>query len=128
MERENYFIILFSIILVTSLIYFYSNIGSFECYVVNSTKDVMSDIKYEFEPQGSLYGQTRIYRFIISSSAKNMEYYGMKITDSKGDVLFSQIGEEPDGGSMVASLIINQSENITVERFFKKKCFVEIRL
>ncbi|MFH1229236.1 MAG: hypothetical protein V1678_02310 [Candidatus Aenigmatarchaeota archaeon] len=128
MEKENYFIILFSAILVSSLFYFYSNMSSFECYVINSTKDVMSDIKYDFEPEGSLYGQTRIYRFIISSTAKNIEYYGMNITDAEGNVLFSQLGSEPDGGSIVYSMRINETKEITTKRFFKKKCFPEIVL
>jgi hypothetical protein len=128
MEKDNYFIILFSVILVTSLIYFYSNIDSFECFVINSTKDSMSDITYDFEPQGSLYGQTRIYRFVISSTGNDIEYYGMKIVDSKGNVLFSNIKNQPDGGSLMTSLRINQSENITVDRFFKRKCFPEKRL
>lgn len=95
MEKEDYFIILFSVILITSLIYFYQNLGSFGCYMENTTKDVMSDIKYEFEPNGSLYGKTKIYRFDIVSSRKNLEYYGMKIT-KLDEVLFSENDTNPE--------------------------------
>jgi hypothetical protein len=127
MEKENYFIILFSVILVTSLIYFYSNIGDFECYVLNSTSDVMGDITYDFEPQGSLYGKTRIYRFIIASTLKNLEYYGMEIKNGN-ETLFFQVGKEPEGGSIVTSLMINETDKITVNRFFKKKCYPQVVL
>ena len=124
MDKENYFIILFSVILATSLIYFYQNLDSFNCFVENSTKDVMSDIKYEFEPEGSLYGKTKIYRFVISSSKKSLEYYGMEIKNGN-QTLFLQTGTEPEGGSLVSTLTINESDQITVKRFFKKKCYSE---
>jgi hypothetical protein len=93
----------------------------------NTTRDVMSDIKYEFEPNGSLYGKTKIYRFNIVSSRKNLEYYGMKITNGD-EVLFFEAGTTPEGGSIVATLIINETDVINVDRFFKKKCFSEVRL
>jgi hypothetical protein len=127
MEKEDYFIILFSAILITGLYYFYQNLGSFECFMENTTRDVMSDIKYEFEPNGSLYGKTKIYRFNIVSSRKNLEYYGMKITNGD-EVLFFEAGTTPEGGSIVATLIINETDVINVDRFFKKKCFSEVRL
>jgi len=127
MEKEDYFIILFAVILITSLLYFYVNIGSFECFMENTTKDVMADIKYDFEPNGSLYGKTKIFRFNIVSSRNNLEYYGMRIT--KGDeVLFFKFETDPAGGSIVATLLINETDSINVERFFKKKCFPEVRL
>jgi hypothetical protein len=127
MQKEDYFIILFSAILITGLYYFYQNLGSFECFMQNTTRDVMSDIKYEFEPNGSLYGKTKIYRFNIISSGKNLEYYGMKITNGD-DVLFFQAGTNPEGGSIVATLVINETDVINVDRFFKKKCYSEVRL
>lgn len=127
MEKEDYFIILFAAILITSLIYFYQNLDSFKCFVENTTKDVMSDIKYEFEPNGSLYGKTKIYRFDISSSGKDLEYYGMRITN-EDEVLFFKIETDPAGGSIVATLLINETNVINVERFFKKKCYSEVRL
>ena len=127
MEKEDYFIILFSAILITGLFYFYQNLGSFECFVENTTKDVMSDIKYEFEPNGSLYGKAKIYRFNILSSGKKLEYYGMKITKGS-EVLFFEVGTSPEGGSIVATLVINETDEIIVDRFFKKKCFSEVRL
>jgi len=127
MEKEDYFIILFAVILITSLLYFYENIESFECFMENTTKDVMTDIKYDFEPNGSLYGKTKIFRFNIFSSRNNLEYYGMKIT--KGDeVVFFKFETAPGGGSIVATLLINETDVINVERFFKKKCFSEVRL
>lgn len=127
MQKEDYFIILFSAILITGLYYFYQNLGSFECFMENTTRDVMSDIKYEFEPNGSLYGKTKIYRLNIVSSGKNLEYYGMKITNGD-EVLFFEAGTNPEGGSIVATLVINETDVINIDRFFKKKCFSEVRL
>lgn len=127
MQKEDYFIILFSAILITGLYYFYQNLGSFECFMENTTRDVMSDIKYEFEPNGSLYGKAKIYRFNIISSGKSLEYYGMKITNGD-EVLFFEAETNPEGGSIVATLVINETDVINVDRFFKKKCFSEVRL
>jgi len=127
MEKEDYFIILFAVILITSLLYFYQNIDSFECFMENTTKDVMADIKYEFEPNGSLYGKTKIFRFNIVSSRNNLEYYGMRITNGD-EVIFFKFETAPEGGSIMATLLINETDSINVERFFKKKCFSEVRL
>ena len=128
MQKEDYFIFLFIAILAIGLIYFYQNIESFNCFVENSTQNVMSDIKYEFEPEGSLYGKVKIYRFNILSSKKDLEYYGMKITNGNGDVLFSDIETSPEGGSIVATLLVNETDVINVNRFFKKKCYAEVKL
>ena len=92
----------------------------------NSFSSVMSDINYEFEPQGSLYNKVKVFRFTISSSRKRIEYFGMKISRENGEVLFFENRTEPEGGSIVAT--INETENLTVNRFFKKKCYSEIQL
>ena len=86
----------------------------------------MSDINYEFEPQGSLYSKTKIFRFTILSSRNRLEYFGMKIIGENEEVLFFENRTEPEGGSIVAT--INETENLTVSRFFKKKCYSEIQL
>ena len=128
MEKEDYFIVLFAVILLTSLYYVYRNMSDFECFVETTIKNAMSDIKYEFEPEGSLFGKTKIYRFSITSSASNLEYFSMKITNGRGEVLFFEAGTEPAGGSIVKSLAISETDTISVERVFKKKCFPEVRL
>ena len=128
MQKEDYFIILVASILATSLIYFYQNLSSFECFMQNSTQNVMSDITYSFEPNGSLYGKVKIYRLDIASNQKDIEYYGMTITDSGGNQLFSEIDKDVQGGSITATLTINETSSITVRRFFKRKCYAEVQL
>lgn len=129
MNKEDLFIIVFLIILATSIIYFYRNIESFDCFMDQNFGNVMSDIKYEFEPEGSLYGKTRIYRFIISSSMNRLEYYGMSISTEDGETLFFDNRTEPEGGSIVTTISL-KSENdiVVVSRFFKKKCYPEVQL
>jgi hypothetical protein len=128
MEKGDLLIIIFLAILITSLIYLYKNLSSFECYMETLTSNAMSDINYEFEPQGSLYGKTKIFRFNIFSSKKGIEYYGMNITNETGGTLFFENMTEPEGGSIIATLTFNESEKFNVDRFFKKKCFNEIHL
>jgi hypothetical protein len=128
MEKEDVLVIIFLIILIAGLVYLYQNLGSFECSVENSFSTAMNDINYEFEPEGSLYSKTKIFRFTISSSRKRLEYFGMKITKENGEVLFFENRTEPEGSSIVATINLNETEKITVNRFFKKKCYSEIQL
>ncbi|MFH0928821.1 MAG: hypothetical protein V1818_00520 [Candidatus Aenigmatarchaeota archaeon] len=129
MDKGDIFLVLFLIILATSFIYIYQNMGSFDCYVEYSFGDVMSNIEYEFEPDGSLYGKTRIYRFIISSSRNRLEYYGMSITAKDGQELFFKNLTNPEGGSIITTISLNSEDDVViVERFFKKMCYEEIRL
>ena len=79
MQKEDIFIVICAIILISSITFVYKNMDSLQCFTETSTKTAMSDIKYEFEPEGSLYGKTKIYRFNIVSSANNLEYYSMKV-------------------------------------------------
>jgi len=124
MEREDALVIVFLIILIFGLFYLYQNLNSFQCYMENSFR-TSSDISYEFEPQGSLYSKVKVFRFAITSSSKKLEYFGMRISKDE-EVLFFENRTEPEGGSIVAT--INETENITVERFFKEKCQPETRL
>jgi len=126
MEKEDFLIIIFLIVLIIGLIYFYQNLESFECFIETSFSTVISDINYEFEPEGSLYSKTKIYRFTILSSRKRIEYFGMKITKENGEFLFFENRTEPEGGLIVAT--INETEKVIVNRFFKKKCYPEIQL
>jgi len=126
MEKEDFLVIIFLGILIIGLIYLYQNLNSFECFMENSLSTPMSDINYEFEPQGSLYSKTKIFRFTISSSRNRLEYFGMKIIGENEEVLFFENRTEPEGGSIIAT--INETENLTVNRFFKKKCYSEIQL
>jgi hypothetical protein len=128
MEKGDLLIIIFLAILITSLIYLYQNLASFECSIETSTSTAMSDINYEFEPEGTLYSKTMIFRFNILSSKNKIEYYGMNITNDAGKTLFFENRTEPEGGSIVATLNLNESEKFNVDRFFKKKCFSEIHL
>lgn len=129
MNKGDYLAIIFLAILAIGLIYFYQHIESFDCYIDYSFGNVMSDIDYEFEPEGSLYGKTRIYRFIISSSGNRLEYYGMNITKEDGEELFFQNRTNPEGGSLITTINLDsEDEIIIVERFFKKKCYAEVRL
>jgi hypothetical protein len=128
MEKGDLLIIIFLAILITSLIYLYQNLASFECSMETSTSTAMSDINYEFEPEGTLYSKTMIFRFNILSSKNKIEYYGMNITNDAGKTLFFENRTEPEGGSIVATLNLNESEKFNVDRFFKKKCFSEIHL
>lgn len=126
MKKEDAFIVLSASILIISIAYFYNNIGSFECYVNNIGKSAMTGIVYNFEPNGSLYGNVKIYRFEIESSDSSLEYYGMSIKSSNGTSIFSEIDKEPDGGLITAT--VNVSDSLTVERYFKKMCYPEVRL
>jgi hypothetical protein len=126
MEKEDFLVIIFLGILIIGLIYLYQNLSSFECSMENSFSNVMTDINYEFEPQGSLYNKVKVFRFTISSSRKRIEYFGMKISRENGEVLFFENRTEPEGGSIVAT--INETENLIVSRFFKKKCYSEVQL
>jgi len=125
MKREDFLIIIFAVILITSLIYLYQNLSSFECSMESSFSNVMSDINYEFEPEGSLYSKTKVFRFNILSSRNRLEYFGMIITRGE-EILFFENRTEPEGGSIVAT--INLNENVTANRFFKKKCYPEVKL
>jgi hypothetical protein len=125
MKREDFLIIIFAVILITSLIYLYQNLSSFECSMESSFSNVMSDINYEFEPEGSLYSKTKVFRFNILSSRNRLEYFGMIITKGE-EILFFENRTEPEGGSIVAT--INLNENVTANRFFKKKCYPEVKL
>jgi hypothetical protein len=126
MNKGDYLAIMFLAILATSLFYFYLNLESFDC---SMDQYFGNDIEYEFEPQGSLYGKTRIYRFIISSPRSRLEYYGMNITKEDGEELFFQNRTNPEGGSIVTTISLNNEEEVlVVDRFFKKKCYAEVRL
>lgn len=128
MEKGDLLIIIFLAILITSITYLYLNLASFECSMETSTSNAMTDINYEFEPQGSLYSKTRIFRFNILSSKNRLEYFGMNITNETGGSLFFENRTEPEGGSIVATLLLNEDQKVNVDRFFKKKCFTEIHL
>lgn len=120
--------LLFLIILATSFVFIYQNLESLECYMEYSYGDIMSDIEYEFEPEGSVYGKTKIFRFIISSSKSTIEYYGMEITDREGETLYFENLTDSEGGSISFSLEADENETLSVRRFFKKKCYPEIEL
>lgn len=126
MKREDFLIIMFLMILIFGLVYFYQNLSYFECSMESSFSTAMSDVNYEFEPQGSSYSKTKVFRFIISSSRNRLEYFGMKISKENGEILFFENRTEPEGGSLIAT--INETEKIVVNRFFKKRCYPEIRL
>jgi hypothetical protein len=126
MEREDILVIIFLIILIFGIIYLYKNLNSFECSMENLFSNAMSDINYEFEPQGSSYSKTKVFRFTISSSKNRLEYFGLKISKENGDVLFFENRTEPEGGAIVTTL--NETEKIIVSRFFKKKCYPEVKL
>jgi hypothetical protein len=128
MERGDILTIVFLIILTVSLAYLYQNLGSFECYMESFFRNPMDDISYEFEPEGSLYSKTKIFRFIILSSNKKIEYFGMNITNEGGETLFFENRTEPEGGSIIFTLNLEDAGNVNVKRFFKKKCFPEIHL
>ena len=128
MNRENVLIIMFSIILASGLFYLYQNLSSFECFMESSFSTAMSDISYEFEPQGSSYSKTRVFRFTITSSKNKLEYFGMKISNETGNVLFFEKRTEPEGGSIMATVTMDENQGVIVNRFFKKKCYSEIQL
>jgi hypothetical protein len=128
MEKGDILTIIFLAILITSLTYLYENLSSFECYMETSTSSAMTNINYEFEPQGSLYSKTKIFRFNILSSNNRLEYFGMNITNETGGTLFFENRTEPEGGSIVATLALNEDQKVNVDRFFKKRCFDEIHL
>ncbi|MEM5778449.1 MAG: hypothetical protein QXD43_02130 [Candidatus Aenigmatarchaeota archaeon] len=125
MERGDILAIIFLIVLIISLIYLYQNLSSFECFIERSFNNVMSDVSYEFEPEGSLYGKSKIFRFTISSSRERLEYFGMKVMKNN-ETLFFENRTEAHGGSIIAT--INETENLKVDRFFKKKCYSEVHL
>ena len=104
MKKEDILLILFLVILATSFIYIYQNLESLDCYIDYSYGDIMADITYEFEPEGSLFGKTKIFRFLISSNRNRLEYFGMEVTDEKGEVLFFENMTNPGGGSLSASI------------------------
>jgi len=130
MEREDITIIIFLIILVIGIFYLIQNLSSFECSMEDmfSTKDVMTDISYEFEPEGSLYSKTKVFRFAIYSSKSKLEYFGMEVSNENGETLFFDNRTQKEGGSIVATLSLNETEKLTVRRFFKKECYPEVRL
>ena len=128
LDRGNVFLLLFLIILATSFIYIYQNIDSLDCYMDSTYGDVMGDIKYEFEPEGSSYGKTKIFRFTISSLRRRIQYYGMEVTKEDGEVLFFENFTNPEGGSISISIESEENETLTVKRFFKKICYPEIVL
>jgi hypothetical protein len=128
MKREDIFLILFLVILATSLVYIYQNLESLDCYIDYSYGDLMSDINYEFEPEGSLFGKTKIFRFLISSNRNRLEYFGMEIKDGQGEILFFENITNPEGGSLSASIEVGENETVIVKRFFKKMCYPEVEL
>ena len=128
MNRDYAFLALFLVILITSFIFIYLNSESLDCSMEQSFGDVMSDINYEFEPEGSSYGDAKIIRLFINSYRGRIEYYGMEITDDRGEVLFFENLTNPEGGSITASLKLGEDETVNVKRFFKKKCFPEVLL
>ena len=101
--------------------------SSFECSMETSIGSAKSDVNYEFEPEGSLYSKTKIFRFYVLSSNNKLDYYGMKISRGE-ETLFFENRTEPEGGSIVATLTLNETDKVTVNRFFKKKCFAEVQL
>jgi hypothetical protein len=127
MKREDIFIIIFLMMLIFGLYYLYQNRDSFECFAENAV-NTGSDVIYEFEPEGSVYSKTKVFRFNVFSSRKSLEYFGMNISKENGEVLFFENRTAPEGGSIVSTLIVNESENFTVNRFFKKRCYPEVRL
>jgi hypothetical protein len=128
MKRDYAFLTLFVVILITSFIFIYQNSESLDCSMERSFGDVMSDISYEFEPNGSSYGNTKILRFFISSYRGRIEYYGMEVTDKDGKVLYFENLTNHEGGSLSASFELEENESVNVKRFFKKKCFPEVVL
>ena len=127
MKREDIFIVIFLMMLIIGLCYLYQNRSSFECFMENAIS-TGSDVSYEFEPEGSVYSKTKVFRFNVFSSRKSLEYFGMKISNENGEVLFFENRTEPEGGSIVSTLTLNESENFIVNRFFKRKCYPEVRL
>ena len=128
MKKGDILLAFFLILLAVGLYYFYQNLESFDCYVDYTFGNAMSDIEYEFEPEGSLYGKTRIYRFIIYSPKNRLEYYGMNITNGNETVFF-QNRTNPEGGSLITTVNLpSENETVTVDRFFKKRCYAEVRL
>lgn len=127
MERGDVLAIFFVIVLIVGLLYFYQNLSSFQCSIEKSFSTDTSGISYEFEPQGSLYSSTRVFSFTISSSNNRLEYFGMRIIKN-GDVIFSENRTEPSGGSILSTVSVNETDNVTAERFFKKTCYPEVRL
>lgn len=129
MKIGDVLIVIFLVILVIGLIYFYQNLSSFDCFIEQTFGTLMSDIKYEFEPEGSFYGKTRVLRFIISSSRSRLEYFGMEISKENGDILFFENRTNPEGGSIIATVkLANETEKLNINRFFKKKCYPEVQL
>lgn len=126
MEKEDILVIIFLVVLIIGLGYLYQNLNSFECFIESSYSNVMSDVNYEFEPQGSLYSKTKVFRFTVTSSRNKLEYFGMKISRENGEVLFFENRTEPEGGSIIAT--VNETENVFVNRFFKKRCYSEVKL
>ena len=128
MEKSDVLILIFLLILIFALYYLYQNLSSFECSFESTFSNVMSDVNYAFEPEGSVYSKTKIFRFTISSSRNRLEYFGMIITKENGINLFFENRTEPGGGSIVATLSLDEAEGIIVNRFFKKECYPEIKL
>ena len=128
MERGDILIVIFLLILIFGLFFFYQNSSSLECSTESMFSNVMSDVNYAFEPQGSIYSKTRIFRFDISSSRNRLEYFGMSIIREDGETLFFENRTDPGGGSIVATLNLSETEEIAVNRFFKKRCYSEVRL
>ena len=92
-----------------------------------SMNGVMGNIEYSFEPAGSIYGKTRIYRFVITSYDSRLEYFGMEVRNGE-EILFFENMTNPEGGTLSTVLEIEESEDIEVKRFFKKKCYPETDL
>ena len=127
MNRGDILVFVFLAILAAGFIYLYINLDSFDCYMERSVGNVMSDIEYEFEPNGSIYGKTAIYRFTITSEISRLEYFGMSIKNGEEQIFFEN-RTVPQGGSIVASVNLSEYDNITISRFFKKTCYEEVRL
>ena len=127
MERGDVLAVVSVIVLIAGLFYFYQNLSSFQCSFEKSFSTVTSDISYEFEPQGSLYSETMVFRFTITSSKSRLEYFGMRVIKN-GNVIFFENRTEPDGGSILSTVSVNSTDNVTAERFFKKMCYPEVLL
>ena len=127
MDSGDAFLILALVIVATSFIYIYLNMESLDCYMDYSMNGVMGNIEYSFEPAGSIYGKTRIYRFVITSYDSRLEYFGMEVRNGE-EILFFENMTNPEGGTLSTVLEIEESEDIEVKRFFKKKCYPETDL
>lgn len=127
MDKGDVFLILAIVIVITSFAYIYQNMESLDCYMDYNMNGVMGNIEYSFEPEGSVYGKTRIYRFLITSYDSRLEYFGMEVRNGD-EILFFENMTNPEGGTISTVIETDENENITVERFFKKKCYPKVQL